>query len=771
MASDRPRRVTPVGVAAAGAALFSGAVGFAPLFGGPGYEHALACGLVLPTLAAVAVAFDGLARRDRSLLDLVVRAAGVGLLVALVAHAVALLHALRTHACDVPSGVALWWCGPGVGTVLGATWGVVAGEAARLREAPRRAAVAFAALAPLSSVAVSIVRFYRTPAVFAYDPFVGYFSGTLYDTVIDHGGALYTYRLGSLFSLSAVWLAASVLERSPSGSPPIARVALGGRALLRLGAAALVGAASVGLALSAGSLGHTATRATLEAALGQVAYGRRCDVFVPKSVDAAAAALLARDCDEQLGEVDRFFGTQTDGRVTAFFFDSAESKKALMGAAQTYIAKPWRREVYLQVAPYPHPVLGHELAHVVAGTFARGPFRVAGSLGGLWPNPGLIEGAAVAASPPLDDMTPELWARSMLDLELLPPTSDLFSMGFLGGASARSYTAAGAFVGWVRQQKGPEVLRKWYGGVPLEDLFGAPWPTIETSYAEYLRKLRVVPEAKAYAEARFRAKGVFGRRCPHEVDALRAEADACAEGRRAAEAIRLYDVVLRLDGGEHHSALARARVERMLGDRAKGREALEAMSANEDLPRPVRDRADEALGDAAWLEGDLSTAQQRFERVAGRAFDEDLGRTAAVKAEAVKSPDAAAAVRALLLGDGEHGPSPFIGAGELGLWQGKSESSLGLYLLGRSFVNQGRYARGGELLARALELEIVDARVAREALRLRAVAACVSGDRMVLARIGAAAMNPDGPYAISAGGRRDALVRFIGRCGSELERR
>ena len=38
-----------------------------------------------------------------------------------------------------------------------------------------------------------------------------------------------------------------------------------------------------------------------------------------------------------------------------------------MGAADTYIAKPWRREVYVQAAGYPHPVLGHELMHVLAG--------------------------------------------------------------------------------------------------------------------------------------------------------------------------------------------------------------------------------------------------------------------------------------------------------------------------------------------------------------------------------------------------------------------
>ena len=50
----------------------------------------------------------------------------------------------------------------------------------------------------------------------------------------------------------------------------------------------------------------------------------------------------------------------------------------------------------MAAAPYPHPVIGHELAHVLAGSFGEGPFRVAGAAGGLVPNPGLIEGVAVA---------------------------------------------------------------------------------------------------------------------------------------------------------------------------------------------------------------------------------------------------------------------------------------------------------------------------------------------------------------------------------------
>src|SRR6185369_12356527 len=115
-----------------------------------------------------------------------------------------------------------------------------------------------------------------------------------------------------------------------------------------------------------------------------------------------------------------------------------------MGASSTYIAKPWRAEVYVQRAAYPHPVLGHELAHVVAGSFGRGPFRIAGAVGGLLPNPGLIEGIAVAAAPDDEELEGAQWARAMMDIGILPDMEHVFSLGFLGDASSKSYTLAGA---------------------------------------------------------------------------------------------------------------------------------------------------------------------------------------------------------------------------------------------------------------------------------------------------------------------------------------
>src|SRR5262249_61594324 len=124
---------------------------------------------------------------------------------------------------------------------------------------------------------------------------------------------------------------------------------------------------------------------------------------------------------------------------------------------------------------YPHPVLGHELAHVIAGSFGHGPFRIAGDLGGYLPNPGLIEGVAVAASPDDEDLTDAQWARAMMQIGILPSMQRVFSLGFLGESSAKSYTLAGAFIGWMSEKWGMEAVRRWYGGGGGAGRTGGGW--------------------------------------------------------------------------------------------------------------------------------------------------------------------------------------------------------------------------------------------------------------------------------------------------------
>lgn len=756
---------TPLRVGLAIVAGAMGAVGFLPLFGGPGYEHALASGLVVPATAAVVVALERARSDDPSLLAGAWRGVLVGAAFAGVSLATALLHGARVGVCDMLGGVGSYALTSGAGAVQGGLWGAVAGELARSAKRVRLAAVLLGLAAPLLSIALGVWRFWSSPMVFAFDPFVGFFSGSLYDTVIDPGAALLTYRAASLATFSGTLLALSVGRRAQGG----VRFDFGTRAARARAAAAIaLLAASLASVVWGWKLDHWQTSETIARALGGRRSGARCDVVYPDSVRDDVAALAVKDCDEQLAEVERVLGARGPERVTAFFFRDPAEKRRLMGAADVYIAKPWRREVYLQMAPYPHPVLGHELAHVVAGSFARGPFRVAAGANGWRPNPGLIEGLAVAASPDDDELTVVQSARAMMERRMLPPMREIFSLRFFGGNAGKSYTIAGAFVRWVLDTRGAATLRAWYGGSPLDVELGADWDTLDRKFREWLAGQPTPPAAAAYVAAKFDRPAVFGRRCPHVVDALRREADGCRDGHRIARARELYQDVLSRDPGDLASRWSLASLELRTGDAAKGRAALEAIASDEKAERVWRDRATESLADWAMIEGRWDEAHVLYMDLASRAIDEDVARTLEVKALGAGEPAAREAVMALLIGARDEPPDVLFAAAQLGV-SSASGSVLSSYLLGKNLVRNGRYADGAAFLDRAQDRVLAGApwptaRVGRELLRQRGVAACALGDAGAVVRVRTQLDRPDSPFEGSAGGRESGLRRLILRC-------
>jgi hypothetical protein len=754
-----PRRVAAIVVL-----VLLGAAGFLPLFGGLGYEICVASGVVLPTAAAIATALELSGRSDVTPLRCVARGIGNGLLLALVAFLTALLHGLRTGPCDLWGGALLFVLTAVFGAALGGVWGAVVAETCRDRKRRRLACVLLASAGPLGGILVSVARFYASPMVFGYDPFFGYFSGALYDTIVDVRPELWTYRAGTLATLSGAALVASALRRTEEGKLALRplRMRVTALAMPLLGIAALV--TSVALCAAGPALGHWQTAESIAETLGGRARGARCDVVYPDSLLPDRAALLLRDCEDELAADEQRLGAHLDGRLTAFVFNDADEKRRLMGAADTSIAKPWRREVYVQVSGFPHPVLGHEVAHVVAGSFGHGPFRIAGSLGGLWPNPGLIEGTAVATSPDDDELSDAQWARAMLDLGALPSLYDLFSLGFLGENAAKSYTVAGAFVTWVLDRWGPAVLRSWYAGGSIEALTGESWAALEEQFRGALRLLVMPAEAMTYARAKFERPSVWARHCPHVVDALDRHADQCREEHRFARALSLYDAALSRDRHDWHARLDRAEVEMGSTDPERGRAELGSLVEDALTPRTWRDRAQEALADDDLAHGQDAQAAESYRELAARTLDEDVARTLEVKALSVDNPPARRAIVDLLVGEPGRPVDAWLGALAIGQWAAETHEPLAGYLVGKNLAQHDQYARAATWLDRALDNGVPSARIARELLRQRAICACALGDRPALDRVKEITEGADSPFGGSSGGRREWLLRLIARC-------
>ncbi len=701
-----------------------GGVGFLPLFGGPGYEAALAAGLVLPATAAIATALEIAARRVDPVAA-VERGAASGALLALIGLAVTLLHGARAGFCDPVEGLELFVLGPGAGSVLGGVCGAFAGLLAERVERRRRrvvVAVLLALAAPAGGVVVSLLRFWSSPMVFAFDPFFGYFAGALYDTVIDATWNLLTYRVGTLCTLIALWALAAHLSRAGDSNSLVLRMPVR-RGITLVGLVAL--GASIAHCAEGPALGHWSTPASIQKALGRELATKRCDVVYDKSILGRDAALLGRECDAHVAQIERWLGTRGPARIRVFLFASSGEKKRLMGASDTYIAKPWRKEIYIQVALYPHPVLAHELAHVIAGSFGAGPFRVSGPLDGIVPDPGRIEGVATAAAPPEDsDLTLGEWARTMQKLDLLPPLDRVFRLGFLGENSSTAYTVAGAFVRWFHDAYGANALRAWYGAGTLPK----PLPALETEWHVALSKISVSDQALVAAKARFERPAIFGRRCPHVVDRLAGEAGSALGDHDVKGAQDDYRELLELDPHDFGARLGLATCALRGGDAADARRRYDALVRDPDLTRLLRAVAEEALGDLDLQQGKTARADAHYREIAKSVLDEDRLRTLDVK-RASSSDLARGAIVALLVGTPRLGPDWAEAAARLQAWSDADpDDGTADYLLGRNFYNHGRWDEARVHLDAALRRRLALPRVEREALRTRLVLACAMND-------------------------------------------
>jgi formylglycine-generating enzyme required for sulfatase activity len=518
-------------------------------------------------------------------------------------------------------------------------------------------------------------------------------------------------------------------------------------------------------------LGHYQTASSIAAALGGRELGQRCELIHSREMLKRDVQLLTRECDAHVRNIETYFGAQGPATIRVYLFNGPDQKGWLMGAANTYIAKPWRKEIYLQAAGFPHPVMAHELAHVLAGSFGRGPFKIAGAWGGWLPDPGRIEGIAVAAAPSDEaDLSSSEWAKAMLDLQLLPSFDQVFGLGFLAQHSSTAYTVAGAFLQYLRDQQGPEAIRAWYGGQSLDSITKASLAEWEQRFRAYLGTLSLSEAALNNARIRFDQPGVFGRRCPHDVDRWAQQGNASLAGWDIAGARDAFAHVLELD--PHHLG---ARLE--LGActlRSEGTEPTGQYYQQLALEPSLHPRERAAVllrwADLELLRGNAEIAEHLFDEVAQSTVDEDELRQLDVKRYAARAlaagnKTAHAAIASLLLGDPALGQDWGVASAKLASWS-ETEPTQGLadYLLGKNLFGNGRWDEAAFRLDRALQRQLDLPRVAAEALRTRLILACAQQQVPRVAELFAESQRLAGvPMA-----RREGTARLAARCGVDV---
>lgn len=693
-----------------------------PLLGLPGLESALVLGVVLPSFCAV---IGARLARDRAASSAAVIGASTGSALLVLALPVLLLtlNGLRVRNCDPAQGFWFIALGPLFGCVLAALWGALCGSA----KVGARLAVALALLGPLGEIAYSLYGLYATPAVFSYGHFFGYFPGSLYDELIAIPLQLIFMRVASaLLLLMLVCLL--LAHRGPQGV--IERRALPERwPLTVLAGVAALGVLSV--TVKREELGLATSREHIIEVLGGHMSAKRCELYVPREMRRTDVQRLADDCDFRVHQMEHFFGVTQREKIAVLAFRSSGEKKQLMGAAMTNIAKPWRGEIYIEAGEWPHSVLAHELAHVVAGNIGMGPMRITGKVFGLVPDLALIEGVAVAAawsSSAPGGITPHQWTRAMVDLNIAPKLHDIVGTGFLGQQKRLAYIYVGSLIRYIDDRYGSQAVRAIYMTGDIEAALSKSLDALEAEWHAYLQGVPFPEDVQALAAFRFSGGSVLSTVCPHTRAELKQELNGLLASTDDEAARAMCRKVLEIDPTDVAVRATLVALLSRLGDARAARAELERIAADAGNAAVVAG-AKQMLADEAFRRGDLAAAKAGYQELLDAPQDRDALRQLQVKALAMDAtPRARQLIFDLLIGEpgrGTDGASAVYFAREL---RSERQDGLPQYLEARQLFFQQRFAESIELNAQALRLGLPTEELTAEALRVRAIALFATGE-------------------------------------------
>jgi hypothetical protein len=741
-----------------------GALCFVPLFDVLGYEWCLAMAVV----GALAGAQLGavVTTRQRRLHAPATVARLYGAVVArtwllLVPPLLAIVaNAARVRNCDLAAGLAWFALLPLVSAAMGAAAGVVAGLSFRWRRALWPSLLAVGAIG--CSILYGLVRYYRAPPIFAYDPFVGYFAGALYDEDVRIGRALLWARLYQ-GTLAATALSACALFLDGATLSVRARAARGRWAPLALT-----------VAVAAFALGLHARRAQLQFELDATDVARalgaekRTAHFVlhysPTGPYAKEIDAYAIDFELRWAQHARLFARTPALPVHAFLFDSPAHKRALVGASNTMVTKGWRGETYLHYDGWPQSSLSHELAHIFAAT--HGDRLLGSSHHGLTFNVGLMEGVAVAAAwpewEPWQPLTPHQIVKVLRDGKLVDDGALVPVMGprFYALGVSEAYAIAGSFCRFLIDTRGADKLMAIHRAGGREDawrrIYGVDFAALGAEWQRFVDGQAVSAADRAFALAWLRRPSVFGRPCAHAVAVERQQAWQAARAGDRAGALATWRAVCDGDLSEPQDLANASDAALLADDRREARRFATDLLARHDPGDVLRGSAEMALGDVALLDGDVAAASLAYERAARLPMDDWSARMLTLKRLVSSWPSGQSRTtlaRVLVIAERESEPS-FDLTDLRALVDHEPHRALFRYVLARQLLARNRFREVVDLLSVAGAGEpLPDARLDEDRQHLAGAAAFRVGEyaraRSIFARL---AEEPGAGEAV----RRDA---------------
>ena len=520
------------------ACILGTALCFVPLFDLVGYESAAACGLVLGAAAVDATirAVKGgrlaapLARErttsptldfSRLLLRLE--------LVQLIPLALLGLNAVRVQNCD-PVGGLLFWIAIVPGAILvGATVAWAAMCVAPIRFAPLIAGT----ILGLDVLWFGLELAWHPP-ITGHSFLFGYFAGSLYDEALSLPSSLLWYRASNV---ALVMLVLGVIEHR-FRTTPITRWTIASSAL-----------AWGLLAFAAKDHGIGIDAAYVQDSLAGRAESEHFVIYFSHDQfeHADQVERLVEDHEYRYWELSRFFDVDIDAvrgrKIESYVYPNAKRQNQLMGAKDTFVARPWTHAMHIRWDGFGDSVLAHEMAHLFTAAFGWGPLQLASRRG--LPDIGLVEGVAVAADWAPSDLDADVASAAMRKLGIAPKLERLFrAWGFWTQPSAKAYTLMASFVHWLIETRGIEAFKLVYPKGDFEGAYGRPVTALIDEWARAVDAIPLDDATVARAQARYDKKSIFEKVCARTLAELDRQAAVARGNGDLEKALELRERIL-----------------------------------------------------------------------------------------------------------------------------------------------------------------------------------------------------------------------------------
>ncbi|NRA64061.1 MAG: hypothetical protein HRU19_06225 [Pseudobacteriovorax sp.] len=206
-----------------------------------------------------------------------------------------------------------------------------------------------------------------------------------------------------------------------------------------------------------------------------------------------------------------------DHKVDIYVYNNSSQKKLLFGGGATDLADVVSPSIHIQLEPWPHSTLRHELVHAITSGDAY--FGL-----GFHPNMALTEGIATALAPNIRDFSENESVSSLIKQNKLPDMNRIFGPLFWLESGRIAYRTAASFLLFLKETYGPEPVLKLYNGKAWGPAFGKSRDDLVTTWKQSFAKWDE-KKVSPYEQKVFRFPGVFRDQCPHSKASLQPRSD------------------------------------------------------------------------------------------------------------------------------------------------------------------------------------------------------------------------------------------------------